>query len=59
MKFMAHELHVGGAPANIMNYTARGQITDVAYDPGRNDPCTCGSGLKYKKCHGKAGYNRE
>jgi SEC-C motif-containing protein len=21
---------------------------------GRNDPCTCGSGKKYKKCHGKA-----
>ncbi|HEX3579227.1 MAG TPA: SEC-C metal-binding domain-containing protein, partial [Thermoanaerobaculia bacterium] len=19
--------------------------------PGRNDPCLCGSGLKYKKCH--------
>lgn len=19
--------------------------------PGRNDPCYCGSGLKYKKCH--------
>jgi preprotein translocase subunit SecA len=22
---------------------------------GRNDPCPCGSGLKYKKCHGSAG----
>jgi preprotein translocase subunit SecA len=22
---------------------------------GRNDPCPCGSGLKYKKCHGKDG----
>lgn len=21
---------------------------------GRNDPCPCGSGVKYKKCHGKA-----
>jgi preprotein translocase subunit SecA len=20
---------------------------------GRNDPCPCGSGKKYKKCHGK------
>ena len=20
---------------------------------GRNEPCPCGSGLKYKKCHGK------
>ena len=23
--------------------------------PGRNDPCPCGSGKKYKKCHGSAG----
>ena len=22
---------------------------------GRNDPCTCGSGLKYKKCCGGSG----
>jgi uncharacterized protein YecA (UPF0149 family) len=21
---------------------------------GRNDPCPCGSGKKYKKCHGTA-----
>jgi hypothetical protein len=25
--------------------------TDDA-EPGRNDPCWCGSGKKYKKCHG-------
>ena len=24
----------------------------VVHTPGRNDPCPCGSGLKYKKCHG-------
>jgi SEC-C motif-containing protein len=23
--------------------------------PGRNDPCPCGSGKKYKKCHGSVG----
>ncbi|HEY4525910.1 MAG TPA: SEC-C metal-binding domain-containing protein [Candidatus Paceibacterota bacterium] len=22
-------------------------------EAGRNDPCPCGSGKKYKKCHGK------
>jgi uncharacterized protein YchJ len=22
---------------------------------GRNDPCFCGSGRKYKKCHGASG----
>jgi uncharacterized protein len=27
----------------------------VPTTPGRNDPCPCGSGLKYKKCHGAAG----
>ncbi|HSI54868.1 MAG: UPF0149 family protein [Ramlibacter sp.] len=25
-----------------------------APEPGRNDPCPCGSGKKYKKCHGAA-----
>jgi uncharacterized protein len=23
-----------------------------AQEPGRNDPCWCGSGKKFKKCHG-------
>ena len=26
----------------------------VEQTPGRNDPCPCGSGRKYKKCHGAA-----
>jgi len=26
----------------------------VEKTPGRNDPCPCGSGKKYKKCHGAA-----
>ena len=21
------------------------------FEPGRNEPCFCGSGIKYKKCH--------
>ncbi len=25
----------------------------ISNKPGRNDPCPCGSGKKYKKCHGK------
>ena len=28
-------------------------IKHVADKLGRNDPCSCGSGKKYKKCHGK------
>jgi preprotein translocase subunit SecA len=27
----------------------------VEDEPGRNDPCPCGSGKKYKKCHGRPG----
>ncbi len=27
----------------------------VEEEPGRNDPCPCGSGKKYKKCHGRIG----
>jgi preprotein translocase subunit SecA len=35
--------------------TARGGVQQVQRKQGkvgRNDPCTCGSGKKYKKCHG-------
>ncbi len=33
---------------------AQGQpITRTAPKVGRNDPCPCGSGKKYKQCHGK------
>jgi uncharacterized protein YecA (UPF0149 family) len=27
-------------------------IVERSSKPGRNDPCPCGSGKKYKKCHG-------
>jgi preprotein translocase subunit SecA len=27
--------------------------TGPAHKPGRNEPCWCGSGKKYKKCHGR------
>jgi preprotein translocase subunit SecA len=33
--------------------TARAQVA-APEGPGRNEPCPCGSGLKYKKCHGKS-----
>jgi hypothetical protein len=29
-------------------------LPDPAHKVGRNDPCPCGSGRKYKKCHGEA-----
>jgi len=30
----------------------RVETVRVEATPGRNDPCHCGSGKKYKKCHG-------
>jgi hypothetical protein len=30
----------------------KAQPAHAATGPGRNDPCPCGSGKKYKKCHG-------
>lgn len=30
----------------------RSKIVHVEKEPGRNDPCPCGSGKKYKKCCG-------
>ncbi len=29
------------------------EASDVFKKVGRNDPCSCGSGKKYKKCHGR------
>ncbi len=40
------------APANQTN-TASGPLHNPYKDVGRNDPCPCGSGKKFKKCHGK------
>ena len=28
------------------------RVVDTEHELGRNDPCWCGSGKKYKKCHG-------
>ena len=47
MRHMSSLLRQGRAPAEVMNRGGR-----VLAKVGRNDPCPCGSGLKYKKCHG-------
>jgi uncharacterized protein len=49
MRFMAERLHAGGAPAEIV-----AQFAAEDAKRGRNDPCTCGSGRKWKQCHGAA-----
>jgi preprotein translocase subunit SecA len=28
------------------------RVVDEEHQVGRNDPCWCGSGKKFKKCHG-------
>jgi len=47
MRFMSEQLWRDGAPAEI---TAVYAAEDARR--GRNDPCTCGSGRKWKHCHG-------
>ena len=46
---------VGGAPGGQRQQGAR-KTAPVTVDEkvGRNDPCPCGSGKKYKHCHGRA-----
>jgi len=41
----------------VTNRPQEGARTPVSTPdgPGRNDPCPCGSGKKFKKCHGRAG----
>ena len=44
-----------GARANTGGQAQRQVTQPVVAEPkvGRNDPCPCGSGKKYKKCHGR------
>ena len=40
--------------SSIDNFTTIGKYGErKVIKVGRNDPCPCGSGLKYKRCHGK------
>ncbi len=54
MKMMVQELRAHRPPANIMYYLAQEESTlQRRYArAGRNDPCPCGSGQKFKRCHG-------
>ncbi len=58
MRFMANELGRGQPAANVMEWVrhmdAQKEAARQKIDPGRNDPCPCGSGQKYKRCCGKA-----
>jgi uncharacterized protein len=37
-----------------VDFAPKTETRRVEATPGRNDPCHCGSGKKYKKCHGAA-----
>jgi uncharacterized protein len=55
MQFMAEELRQGRSPANVMAWAPRRDQAPSGRKPsGRNDPCPCGSGKKYKKCCGES-----
>jgi len=49
MRFMTERLRAGAAPADAVGWYAAADAKR-----GRNEPCTCGSGRKWKHCHGDA-----
>ena len=56
MQIMAALFNQNRAPAEIMQILKDNEIPKGLFpDVGRNDPCPCGSGLKFKKCHGMKG----
>jgi preprotein translocase subunit SecA len=49
---------VAGPPAGLVTNREserKAQPATAVMEVGRNDPCPCGSGKKYKKCHGRGG----
>jgi uncharacterized protein len=53
MQFMAAQLRQQRAPANVMEWVRmRDAAASQSGKPGRNDPCLCGSGKKFKRCCG-------
>lgn len=53
MQFMANELRHQRPPANVMRHMLQQKAAQLAQfqNVGRNDPCPCGSGKKFKHCH--------
>ncbi|GJJ00509.1 protein translocase subunit SecA [Duganella rhizosphaerae] len=43
---------MGGLPPELQGLSGE-QLMEMGLKVGRNDPCPCGSGKKYKACHGK------
>jgi uncharacterized protein len=55
MRLMAGLLRQGRYADEVMGILAKeeGEIQEAVPVVGRNDPCPCGSGQKYKHCHGR------
>jgi uncharacterized protein len=55
MRVMAEALRRNRAPAEIMQrYAAQDRrLQELFARTSRNDPCPCGSGKKFKQCHGR------
>ncbi|GIV79803.1 anaerobic sulfatase maturase [Litorilinea aerophila] len=55
MRIMAAELQAHRPPANVMGILAReeAELQRRLARAQRNDPCPCGSGRKFKHCHGR------
>ncbi|HYD80848.1 MAG TPA: preprotein translocase subunit SecA [Paucimonas sp.] len=54
------DFNPNAAPEELLAPTAHAdeggrQVVNALPKVGRNDPCPCGSGRKYKQCHGKLG----
>ena len=55
MRFMSEALRRNRAPSEIMQVYAANdkRMQELFAKTGRNDPCPCGSGKKFKQCHGR------
>lgn len=55
MRYMAEALRQQRPPAGIMHHLAQqeAELERKLAAAGRNDPCPCGSGVKFKHCHGR------
>ena len=45
-------VQIGGATSSVSSSSAKQSSSNSLPIVGRNDPCPCGSGKKYKRCHG-------
>jgi uncharacterized protein len=57
MRIMSDLLRQNRAPAEIVRWYALqdSKLAQAMADTGPNDPCPCGSGKKFKQCHGRRG----